>query len=139
MSELEVPEGWKSKKLSDVCSKITDGAHKTPTYVDDGVPFLRVKDIHNQSILWENTKKIPKKEHEELIKRCKPEKGDILYSKNGTIGLSKIIDWEHECSIFVSLALLKPEKKLIDSQFLKIFLDSSYALTQTKKDPSLLP
>ena len=131
--EIVVPKGWESKKLSEICSKITDGAHKTPTYVTDGIPFLRVKDIHLDQINWNNTKRIPKQEHDELIKRCKPEKGDILYSKNGTIGLSKIVDWENEFSIFVSLALLKPKKELVESKFLKMFLDSTQALSQTKK------
>jgi hypothetical protein len=50
---------WKYQKLEEVCDKITDGTHKTPTYANDGVPFLRVKDIHNDHIDWDATKKIP--------------------------------------------------------------------------------
>ncbi len=98
------------KTLAEVCELITDGAHFTPTYVDKGIPFLRVTDIQTKSINWKNTKYIPLDEHKKLIKRCHPLKGDVLYSKNGTIGIPRLIDWEEEFSIFVSLALLRPSR-----------------------------
>ena len=118
------------KTLNDVCSKITDGAHFTPTYTSTGVPFLRVTDIQNDFIDWENVKHIPIEEHKELIKRCHPKRGDILYSKNGTIGIPKIIDWDNDFSIFVSLALLSPKKEIILSDFLESFLRTPFALRQ---------
>ena len=92
-----------------------------------GVPFLRVTDITESNM----TKKfIPREEHVELIKRCHPEKGDVLYSKNGTIGIAKLIDWDWEFSIFVSLALIKPKKELLDSYYLACFLNSDTAFAQ---------
>ncbi|MBT5171051.1 MAG: restriction endonuclease subunit S, partial [Candidatus Nitrosopelagicus sp.] len=124
---------WESKKLSEVSNKITDGAHKTPTYVKEGIPFLRVTDIKNKDISWDAVKRIPKKEHEELIKRSKPEFEDILYSKNGTIGRSIVINWKKEFSIFVSLALIKPKRNILNPYFLKMFLDSKSAISQATK------
>ncbi|MFA5774446.1 MAG: N-6 DNA methylase [Ilumatobacteraceae bacterium] len=118
---------WPIRDLSDVSTKITDGAHFTPTYTESGVPFLRVTDITQSNT---SKKFIPKDEHNELIKRCRPERGDVLYSKNGTIGIAKLIDWEWEFSIFVSLALIKPRKDLVDSQYLACFLNTDAAYTQ---------
>ncbi|NLZ30407.1 MAG: restriction endonuclease subunit S, partial [Methanomicrobiales archaeon] len=46
-------------------------------------------------------------EHAELIKRCKPERGDILLTRIGSLGDTKLIDWDVVASIYVSLALLK--------------------------------
>tara|TARA_B100000676_G_scaffold8034_1_gene7266 strand:+ start:249 stop:1529 length:1281 start_codon:yes stop_codon:yes gene_type:complete len=134
MSEtVQVPKGWESKKLSEVSNQITDGAHKTPTYVKEGIPFLRVTDIKNKDINWDTVKRIPKNEHEELIKRSKPEFEDILYSKNGTIGRSIVIGWKNEFSIFVSLALIKPKKDVLNPYFLKMFLDSNSAISQATR------
>ena len=99
----EVPEHWEVKRLKFLTNKIVDGAHFTPTYVNEGVPFLRVTDIQEKNIDMEKIKYIPLEEHQELIKRCNPQKGDLLLSKNGTIGISKKIDWNWEFSIFVSL------------------------------------
>ncbi len=126
----KLPKGWDIKFLKDLTTKITDGAHQTPTYVDEGVPFLRVTDIQDYEIDWESTKRIPKEEHIKLTKRCKPERGDILLSKNGTIGITKIIDWDKEFSNFVSLCLIKPDKEVIYNKYLSIILGSEFCLQQ---------
>jgi len=96
---------WENIKLADICNCIMDGTHFTPTYVDSGIPFYSVETITNDS--FSDTKYISEKEHELLIKRCKPEKGDILITRIGTLGQTKLIDWEVNASIYVSLALLK--------------------------------
>lgn len=120
----EVPEHWEVKRLKFLTNKIVDGAHFTPTYVNEGVPFLRVTDIQEKNIDMEKIKYIPLEEHQELIKRCNPQKGDLLLSKNGTIGISKKIDWNWEFSIFVSLCLIK-FNSLISSNYAKYFFDSN--------------
>ena len=96
-----IPEHWIVSRLKYLTKLIIDGAHFTPTYVGEGVPFLRVTDLHNDVIDRAKVKYIPLDEHEQLIKRCKPKKGDLLLSKNGTIGLTKIVSWDWEFSIFV--------------------------------------
>ncbi|MCI0580247.1 MAG: restriction endonuclease subunit S [Chloroflexi bacterium] len=96
---------WVEKSLGEVCSYINDGTHYTPKYVDDGVPFYSVETITENN--FSNTKYISRNAHELLIKRCKPERGDILMTRIGTLGQTKLIDWDVNASIYVSLALLK--------------------------------
>ena len=106
----EIPAHWEIAKLKFLSNKIVDGTHFTPEYLDDGVPFLRVTDLSKMQggkIQWENVRRISARAHRELIKRADAEKGDILISKNGTIGLTKVIDWNEEFSFFVSLCLIK--------------------------------
>lgn len=120
----DIPHQWSCTKLKFHTKKIIDGAHFTPTYIEksnESIPFLRVTDLHSKEILLDNVKYIPLQEHTELIKRCNPEIGDLLLSKNGTIGLMKIIDWKWEFSIFVSLCLLKFEYSLINKFFYYFF------------------
>lgn len=121
----EVPEHWGVSRLKHLTRLIIDGAHFTPTYVDNGIPFLRVTDLHNKIINKEKVKYIPIKEHIELIKRCKPEKGDLLLSKNGTIGLTKIIDWDWDFSIFVSLCLIKFKTNKFLAEYFQFIFQSS--------------
>src|SRR5476651_1710075 len=108
----EVPEHWGATRLSHLTRKIVDGAHFTPTYVDDGIPFLRVTDISSPGIDLSQIKRIPLSEHQQLSLRCNPEKGDLLLSKNGTIGVPRVVSWDWEFSIFVSLCLIKFNKKM---------------------------
>ena len=110
-----------------LCNKITDGTHHTPTYTESGIPFLRVTDITESN---QSKKFISKEEHLELIQRCNPEKGDILYTKNGTIGVAKKITWDYDFSIFVSLCLLKPNTNLVHTEYLVHYLNTKLALNQ---------
>lgn len=125
--QIVVDPEWPVKELSEVSVRITDGTHTTPNYTDSGVPFLRVTDITKSNT---SKKFISEEEHRKLIKRCHPQKGDILYSKNGTIGIAKVVDWEGDFSIFVSLALIKPRRELVDSHYLECFLNSDAAYEQ---------
>lgn len=117
-----IPNEWDDDELKNLTHSINDGTHFTPTYTDSGVPFLRVTDVQSEHINFDKLKFISDEEHQFLIKRCKPEKGDILYSKNGTIGIPKVVNWDWEFSIFVSLALIKPNHSKINSNYLSLLL-----------------
>ena len=116
----KLPNNWVWVKLDNLCSKITDGTHKTPKYTDSGVPFISVKDIYDNQVSFDNTKFISQEEHNELYKRCNPEYDDILLTKSGTIGRTAVIKTKNEFSLFVSVALLKNYKNIIDSSYLSL-------------------
>ena len=105
---LILPDKWCWATLNELMKKIVDGTHHTPTYVENGVPFLSVKDIRDGKVFFDNCKYISQEEHEELSKRCHPEFGDLLITKSGTIGRCAVIKTKKEFSLFVSVALLKP-------------------------------
>lgn len=117
-------EVYSASRLDQVCTLITDGTHQTPTYTDDGVIFLSAKNVTSGRIDWKNIKKIPEGLHLELHKRLSPKRGDILLAKNGTTGVSAIVDRDEVFDIYVSLALLRP-KVNIDVKFLWLALNSA--------------
>lgn len=113
--ETPLPEGWRWVKLQEICRDISDGTHFTPDYISSGVPFLSVKDVKENGISFENCRYISQEQHEALCRRCKPENGDVLYTKVGTTGIAKAIDFEKDFSIFVSVALLKLTDEVLPS------------------------
>ena len=126
----EVPAHWGVARLKHHVRQIVDGTHFTPTYIgDSGVPFLRVLDIQSFPINRSTVKYIPEAEHRELVRRCHPELGDLLISKNGSIGLPRVIDWDWKFSIFVSLCLIKV-KEALDVRFLYFFFLTHQAREQ---------
>ena len=131
MSE-RLPEGWKWVRLGEVCEKITDGTHHTPHYVKEGIPFLSVKNVRETGLDFENVQYIREEEHKELIKRCYPQRGDVLYTKVGTTGIAKAVDTDREFSIFVSVALLRPERTKIIPEYLERVLNSPICKEQAK-------
>ena len=55
----EIPEGWGFKKLGRISEIITDGTHQTPNYIDEGFPFISIKDISSGKIDFSGVKYIP--------------------------------------------------------------------------------
>ncbi len=108
-------ENWDLKPLRDMCRQIVDGTHFTPHYVEIGVPFYSVENVTANDFI--NTKFISRVEHNQLTKRCKLDKGDILLTRIGSIGDTKLIDWDVDASIYVSLALLKVNQR-VDPRYL---------------------
>ena len=78
---------WKMVKLGDLC-RIKDGTHQTPHYVETGVPFYSVENVTNNDFV--HTKFITEEEHKELTSTYKIEKGDVLMTRIGSIGVCKI-------------------------------------------------
>ena len=124
--KFDIPNSWSWCRLGNIIYHLTDGAHKTPKYIDtkDGIPFLSVKDISSGKIDLTNTKFISQETHEVLSKRCNPQKGDILLTKVGTTGIPVIVDTDIKFDLFVSVALLKFDDKLIDAKYFKYLLES---------------
>lgn len=118
--------------MEEICSLIKDGTHQTPQYTEDkenGYKFLSSKDVMSQRIDWTDIKYIPAELHEKLYATIKPQKNDILMSKNGVnYGVAAVNDTDEIFDIYVSLALLRP-KKMINPVFLRCVINNP----ETKK------
>lgn len=82
----EIPVGWKVKPLLDFCSKIGDGIHGTPEYVDrSDYSFINGNNLKNGFIEIDfDTKNVSSEEYERYY--IELNEGTILLSINGTLG-----------------------------------------------------
>lgn len=116
---------WPVKRLADLTTKISDGVHKRPSYVDSGVPFLTVENLtRGDGIDFKDVRYVSSEDHAAFIKRTQPERGDVLVSKDGTLGVARVVDTDIDFSIFVSIALLKPVRRLLEPGYLRAYFDS---------------
>ncbi len=105
----ELPYEWSWASVDQLSTKVVDGVHKKPDYVDSGIPFLTVRNLTaGPGISFNRTSFVAEKDHLEFIKRANPENGDILITKDGTLGVVRLIQTDRIFSIFVSLAMIKP-------------------------------
>lgn len=74
-------KGWEQIELINICTKITDGTHKTPNYLTEGVKFISAKNITKNHISWSDIKYISESESNSINSRCNPEFEDILLTK----------------------------------------------------------
>ena len=130
----EIPQTWKYYRLEDLTYLVTDGTHFTPKYQKEGVKFLSVKNVRPFLIKDEDIKYISQEEHKQFIERCKPENGDILYTKVGaTYGYASKVQLDYEFSIFVSLCLIKPVYKYVKTEFLEYLMNSEIVFRQARQ------
>lgn len=128
---------WEMKTLQNVClQKITDWTHQTPTYCGekDWIPFISSKDVTKEYIdreWW--IKYIPQNLHEELYKRIAPQKDDVLLAKNWTTWIAAIVEDDRVFDIYVTLAVLRPNQKIITPRFLHRIVNSPICKRQFDK------
>jgi type I restriction enzyme S subunit len=117
-------KSWESKELIEVCEQITDGSHFSPkSSGEDEYPYITVRDIDEDIIDFDNCKFICKKDYQSLLKNgCKPNSGDLLFSKDGTVGKVSLVDFEKDFVVLSSLAIIRPKSKIILSPLLKYIL-----------------
>ena len=123
---------YQAQPLSDVCNKITDGTHKTPQYLEEGIIFISAKNIVNGELDFKDVKFISEEEYQEIQKRCQTEQGDILLSKSGSLGAPVIVKTTEKLGLFESLAVLKYNRKMIVPEFLCEQLKSDEVQRQFK-------
>ena len=124
------PVGWTWGKLGSLAIQITDGVHHTPEYLDQGVPFISVKDIDGRTVSFDDCKYISEEQHEEINKRCNPEYGDILLCRIGTLGRATIVDTKEPFSLFVSVGLLKFAQEMLIPRFMHLVFHSPLLVKQ---------
>ena len=103
----ELPEGWCWANLGQLTWSVKDGPHYSPKYVSEGIPFITGGNVRPSGVDFVNAKRITPELYNELSKRCKPEKGDILYTKGGTTGIARVNTYDNEFTVWVHVAVLK--------------------------------
>ena len=128
---FDIPESWKWVQLGEIILSVADGPHFSPKYQDTGIPFISTRNIVSGKLDFSSAKYIDKELHEELCKRCKPKKGDVLYSKGGTTGVAAVNDSDIEFNVWVHVAVLSLNS-MIYPYFLAMALNSPhcYQLSQ---------
>lgn len=123
----DAPE-WVEKQLNEISSSIFDGTHQTPTYITEGVPFYSVENI----VSGNKNKFISREDYIAATSKNKPEKGDILLTRIGKIGFSQVVDWDHDFSVYVTLAVIK-KSEVFNSYYLHYFMQSDRYQTEILK------
>lgn len=127
-----IPQGWVWANLGQLSWSVKDGPHYSPKYSERGIPFISGGNIRPEGIDFSTAKYISPELHEELSERCKPEYGDLLYTKGGTTGIARINTERKDFSVWVHVAVLK----LVDSinrSYLQHALNSPHCYRQSQK------
>lgn len=114
-------------KLGDIAF-ICDGTHQTPHYIDSGVKFISVENIND---ILNTTKYISKEDYDKY--KVKPQIGDVFMTRIGSIGKCAVLDKEEDLAYYVTLALIRPNQKIVISKYLKYVIESMVGAKELRK------
>jgi type I restriction enzyme S subunit len=127
----EVSSSWEIRSASEVCDEITVGivSGATEHYVnsDDGVPFVRSKNVREHGIDDSSLRYISKRFNEQNSKSILNE-GDVLTVRTGVnLGESCVVNEEYAGGNCFSLIISRPGNKIL-SKYLQYYINSKKAI-----------
>lgn len=104
----EFTYNWQMQALGEVSEKIQDGTHFSPVASEAGdYMYLTSKNVKNGYIDLSNITYISSKSHNEIYKRCDVRYGDVLVTKDGTIGQVCVNTLNEPFSLLSSVAFIR--------------------------------
>jgi type I restriction enzyme, S subunit len=120
------PLKWKIVDLGDVLDLITYGLTVRPAYVKVGLPLISAQEIRSGSIDFINAPKIAEEDFLLVSQKGKPVRGDILFSKTGSIGHCAEVDRNIPFAITQNAARLSFKREVVKNSFAITYLRTKF-------------
>jgi type I restriction enzyme S subunit len=126
-----LPIGWGRGRVKSIATRVTDGAHISPD-TDGGVfDFVSTRDLNGGSIDFDGALKTTPETYEYMVKTgCQPYDGDVLFSKDGTVGETAVVRGGRLFVVASSLVIVSPDRERVVSNYLAYVFASKTAREQ---------
>lgn len=119
-----VPTTWQVDRLRRACLRVTDGAHISPDLSSPDFPFVSTVDLDAERLDLEGCLRTSKATYEYLVRTgCRPRRGDVLFSKDGTVGKTAVVDTDLAFVVASSLVIITPNPARLMPRFLHYWLN----------------
>ena len=121
----QVPAYWEVTALKRLCTLITDGAHISPETENGVYCFVSTRDVSQAGIDFDGCLRTSEASYEYLYRTgCQPKVGDVLFSKDGTIGRTVVVREQRDFVVASSLIIIRPDREILDAEFLDFLCQS---------------
>lgn len=106
----KIPDEWERFRIKNIVkTKISDGPHETPEFINEGVPFISAEAIQDNGINFEAARGFISKELDLLYsQKTKPRLNDIFLVKSGsTTGKVSMVLSDVDFNIWSPIALIR--------------------------------
>ena len=86
-----LPAGWTWASAIQACEHVVDCHNKTAPYTTSGIPLVRTTNIRDGRLLLDEVRYVDQPTHEFWSRRCPPEPGDVLFTREAPMGEAGII------------------------------------------------
>ncbi len=121
----ELPEGWVWTNWGQISDWITYGFTRPMSHVDNGIPIVTAKNVIDRKIDINSSHYTTKEECNALSEKDRPRVGDILITKDGTMGRAAIVtDKDGVFCINQSVAVIWLRSYLYSRRYLLSVIES---------------
>ena len=110
--------------LQDIC-KIYDCRHTTAKDEGVGIPLVRTPNVGKGRLVLTNVHRVNSDVYKKRTLRAIPEEDDIIIAREAPVGNAAIIQKKQKVCLGQRVVLLKPNKALVDPNFLVYYLLSN--------------
>ncbi len=121
---------WDIQFVGDVADAIDpQPSHRTPAIVDDGVPYVSIKDCNytTGTIDFDGARRVGRDVLDDHRNRYTINDGDMIIGKIGTIGNPVFVPVRDDYTLSANVVLIQPRINKVSPYFLKFSLMSSFA------------
>jgi type I restriction enzyme S subunit len=121
--EIKIPKGWKIVNLKSITDSIQYGYTKSSSKVKIGPKFLRITDIQDNKVQWDDVPycKISNENRGKYLLKD----GDLVFARTGaTVGKSFLIKGDIPEAVFASYLIRVRVSKEINEKYLSYFFNS---------------
>lgn len=118
-----LPSGWEWVRWDQITDWITYGFTRPMPHEDSGVPIITGKNVNFGKIIFDTADRTPRQAFDALSEKDKPQIGDILITKDGSIGRTAIVEDSETFCINQSVAVLWLRSCHLNRRFLQMVLD----------------
>jgi type I restriction enzyme S subunit len=112
------------ERFDKICSRVTDGTHLPPKFIDEGIPFFLVSNLSSGQVDWNIQKWISESDYQSLTKSFQPQRGDVLLTLVGSYGVPVFVDWEHQFAFQRHIGIMRTNESRVRALYLCYFLKS---------------
>lgn len=127
--DVVLPPKWESVSLLSACQMVVDCHNKTAPYEDSGIPLIRTTNVRNGRLLLNGVRYVSEGTYTFWSKRCPPEPGDILFTREAPMGEVTIIPEGAKLCMGQRMMLLRVFDDLVSVKY--IFYAMQNPLFQT--------
>ncbi|MFY7927664.1 MAG: restriction endonuclease subunit S, partial [Oligoflexus sp.] len=118
----ELPDGWTWVSAEQACERVVDCHNKTAPYTSAGIPLIRTTNIKDGRLLLDDTRFVDEPTYEFWSRRCPPEPGDVLFTREAPMGEAGIIPAGVKLCLGQRTMLLRPSPAIAGSFLLSALL-----------------
>jgi restriction endonuclease S subunit len=126
-ANVGLPTSWVWSAFEDAVLLIVDCHNKTAPYETEGIPLVRTTNIRDGRFIWEELRYVNQETYQFWSKRCIPEAGDLVFTREAPMGEVAIIPEGTQICLGQRTMLIRPIEAICSAKYIQaVIMDPNF-------------